>query len=268
MKADRVAGRPGYCAELSNSSTASPGYGECQAPVVEHRVARGARSAVDQCGGSLREPSRGQSWVQRVFGDRTSGAEGVAPDPKDDRVARSQHARGVGEDVRATFEDESHDAKTRTDLIDTPAIVLNSFDNITTTRRLTRPAPKTSDHVASHLVGELEAGRAAPAATGGDHVGLVGRGDRSKVFVVGQTIGELGEELGDRCVVDRPHLSESVVCRCHRIAGYGRDIGGDMQEITGRLHDDEPVTGREGAGELFAHRGDQVSAIRDGHSGG
>ncbi len=71
--------------------------------------------------------------------DRSSRAERIGANPEHDGVAAAQNAGGIGEDVRATFEDEADDAEAVPDLVDSPAIVLSRLDNAAPAGRCVTP---------------------------------------------------------------------------------------------------------------------------------
>ena len=111
VEADRHAGLAGDGAELGDGGPRTPGHGEGQARVGEHRVAGRPRWRGEERGRAQRQPRLGERGHECLLVDGDGGAERVAADAEDDGVAAPQHARGIGEDVRATFEHEPDHAE-------------------------------------------------------------------------------------------------------------------------------------------------------------
>jgi hypothetical protein len=223
--------------------------------------------ALDQGRGAFRQACGFQRGIQGVLDDRPGGAEGVRADAEDHGVARAQHAGGVGEHVGPALEHEGDDAEGGGELLDAPAVVLDTIDHPAAAGRRGGPAFEALNHAAAHLVvGDQARGRAAGGVSLVD-VGGVGGGDGRPSGLVGKTTGEGFEETGDLLVRHPGHSAEGLVGAADRGLGHGLDGGGHVQQGAGLLHHHQPVAGLEGSRQLRRHRGQTVPAEGDRHPG-
>ncbi|MNI61261.1 hypothetical protein D3C73_1165220 [compost metagenome] len=105
------AGLLGDAAQLADRASRTPGHGQRQAPIGEHRPAGGVIDAFHQRHRSHRQTGGTQRWIQGVGDDGLRGAQGVAANAQHRSVASAQHTRGVSEDVRPAFENECDNAQ-------------------------------------------------------------------------------------------------------------------------------------------------------------
>ena len=57
--------------------------------------------------------------------DRLCRSERIGSDAEDDRVPSTQHTGCIGEDIRATLEDEPDDSQSIDDLVQRPSVVID-----------------------------------------------------------------------------------------------------------------------------------------------
>ena len=197
-----------------------------------------------------------------MLDDRHGGVEGVRSDAHHYRVAGTHHASGVGEHVGTTLEHEADDAQRRSPGIDGPPVVGDRAERGVATQRRVLPAAKTSDHVGQHPFGEDETSRRPTRRRSCGDIALVGVADRRDDAVVGEAVGEGGEERRDLFV---GHLAEGrkrLTRRVDRGRGDVLDGCGDVEEVA-RVDDEEAVAGLEGRGQLVTDRHVAIGADED-----
>ena len=99
------------------------------------------------------------------------------------------------------------------------------------------------------------------------HVGRVRSGNAREHHVIGQGGGEAVEEGRDRLVAGISECGEAVHCARDRIIDQRVDRCRDVEQRAGRLHDDEPITGREPLRQISSDAHHTITAERDLLSG-
>ena len=199
-----------------------------------------------------------------MFDDRSRGSECVGADAEHDGVATAHDTTRVGEHVRAALEDERDDPERSAARLERPAGVVDDLDGLVASGRRALPALESRDHVGAHRRRERQARRRATAAPGGVDVCSVRLCDRAEHRVVREQRGEPGEEVADLRVGAACQRSEAVARRGD--GGVDQVVfgGGNVEQVAGVLHDDQPISRSEVGGEFGGHVGDAVAAVHDG----
>ncbi len=263
MQTDSGAGLLGDAAQLTDRPPRTPGHGQRQTTVGEHRPTGGVIDAFHQRHRAVRQTGVAECRVQCVSDDGLSGAQRIAANAQHGGVAGAQHTGGVGEHIRPAFEHKRDDAQRRHHLLDLPAVVLDATDDLAASRRRIAPGPQAGDHVAAHaFIGEQSRG-GTPAGLGAFDVGQVGGLDQGPALGGFQALGKQIEERTDRLIRDAGQRTER---RFGALDGDGGRLlvnHRDQQQLATDLLDQQMVPGLKARGQFGADDSDTITGKRD-----
>jgi len=263
VEADGNSRLSGDRTELGHGRAGPAGDCERQARIGEQRPAGGVRGRRHEPDRAGRQTGAGQRGIECVLDDRLRGTECIRADPEHHRIARTDDAGGVGEDVGSALEDESDDTERGPPSLDGPAVVTDlALDGISADRRR-RPSSQTVDHVGTHRRRQDESGRRPVLRRCPGDIGVVGSGDRSERLVGCEPICEHLEEGGDLLVRATGQAGERVAGLLDRCCGESVLDRADVQEVALDGIDDQAVTSDERLGEFDGHVRHPVSREDD-----
>ena len=95
----------------------------------------------------------------------------------------------------------------------------------------------------------------------------VGPGDGAEALLVGESLCEVLIEGGGLLIRDRAHLREGLVGTAHGAARHLPGLGRDVEQVAGRLDDDQPITLLEGGCQLGVDPGQLIAPVDELHAG-